>query len=53
VLASSGGGGGMMRDGRTGSTDIMAIVQQVGKEVSSVDGLYDLRGLADALRAAG
>lgn len=52
VVADSDGGGGM-RDGRVGASDVLATVQQVGKEVSSVDGLYDLQGLASALRAAG
>ena len=40
------------RDGRTGASDAMAIAAQVGKAVSSVDGLYDLQGTADAIRAA-
>ena len=40
-----------MRDGRAGPTDAMALAAQVGKAVSSVDGLYDLQGTADALRA--
>jgi hypothetical protein len=31
----------------------MAAVASVGKQVTSVDGLYDLQGLASALRAAG
>jgi hypothetical protein len=52
VVADSDGLGGM-RDGRVGASDVLAVVQQVGKEVSSVDGLYDLQGLASALRAAG
>lgn len=51
VIATSDGGG--MRDGRVGASDVMAIVQEVGKPVPSVDGLYDLQGLASALRAAG
>jgi hypothetical protein len=29
----------------------MAAVRQVGRQVGSVSGLYDLRGTADALRA--
>jgi 4-amino-4-deoxy-L-arabinose transferase-like glycosyltransferase len=57
VLASSSGGmgGGMggASGGRVGATKIMALVQQVGKQVGSVDGLYDLQGLASAIRAAG
>ncbi|MEV4421855.1 glycosyltransferase family 39 protein [Patulibacter sp. NPDC049589] len=56
VLASStgqGGGMGGVSGGRVGSTQIMALVQKVGKKVASVDGLYDLQGLASAIRAAG
>jgi 4-amino-4-deoxy-L-arabinose transferase-like glycosyltransferase len=49
VLTS--GAGGLPNDGRTGADDAMAAVEAVGKQVSSVDGLYDLQGLADALRA--
>jgi hypothetical protein len=49
VLTS--GGGGLPNDGRTGADDAMAAVEAVGKQVSSVDRLYDLRGLADALRS--
>jgi 4-amino-4-deoxy-L-arabinose transferase-like glycosyltransferase len=49
VLTTSGGG--LPNDGRTGADDVMAAVEAVGKQVSSVDGLYDLQGLADALRA--
>jgi hypothetical protein len=30
----------------------MAAVASVGRQVSSVDGLYDLQGLAGALRSA-
>ncbi|WP_320671395.1 glycosyltransferase family 39 protein [Patulibacter defluvii] len=51
VIATSDGGG--MRDGRVGASDVLAVVQRAGKPVSSVDGLYDLQGLASALRAAG
>jgi 4-amino-4-deoxy-L-arabinose transferase-like glycosyltransferase len=50
VLTSSGGG--LPNDGRTGADDVMAAVESVGKPVGSVDGLYDLQGLAGALRAA-
>ncbi|WP_022929028.1 glycosyltransferase family 39 protein [Patulibacter americanus] len=50
VTASSGRGGS---DGRVGATAVMAAVQAVGKPVASVEGLYDLQGLAAALRAAG
>lgn len=51
VLVSSSGGG-MPNDGRTGSTTATDAVQQVGT-ATSVDGLYDLQGKADALRALG
>ncbi|MTD44291.1 phospholipid carrier-dependent glycosyltransferase [Conexibacter sp. W3-3-2] len=51
VLADSSGGG-MRNDGRVGASDVLAVAAQVGTPVSSVDGLYDLQGLADALRAA-
>jgi hypothetical protein len=44
------GGNGMPQDGRIGSTEVMAAAAEVGKS-TSVDGLYDLRGQADALRA--
>ena len=49
VLTS--GGSGLPNDGRTGADDVMAAVEAVGTPVSSVDGLYDLQGLADALRS--
>ncbi|MGX6449602.1 hypothetical protein ACVU7I_16295, partial [Patulibacter sp. S7RM1-6] len=52
VTSGSGGMGGM-RDGRVGATAISTIVEKVGTEVSSVDGLYDLQGLAAQIRAAG
>jgi hypothetical protein len=48
VLTS--GAGGLPNDGRTGADDVMAAVEAVGK-TTSVDGLYDLQGLADALRS--
>jgi 4-amino-4-deoxy-L-arabinose transferase-like glycosyltransferase len=51
VLVSSSSNGGM-RDGRVGATDAMALAAEVGKQVSSVSGLYDLQGTASALRAA-
>jgi 4-amino-4-deoxy-L-arabinose transferase-like glycosyltransferase len=51
VLVSSSSNGGM-RDGRVGATDAMALAAKVGKEVSSVSGLYDLQGTASALRVA-
>jgi 4-amino-4-deoxy-L-arabinose transferase-like glycosyltransferase len=45
-------GDGLPNDGRTGADDVLAAVEAVGKPVSSVDdGLYDLHGLADALRS--
>jgi 4-amino-4-deoxy-L-arabinose transferase-like glycosyltransferase len=51
ILVSSTSNGGM-RDGRVGATDAMAIAAKVGKEVSSVSGLYDLQGTASAILAA-
>ncbi|MDW5593196.1 glycosyltransferase family 39 protein [Conexibacter stalactiti] len=50
VLVSDSGSGGMGNDGRTGSTTAMDAAAQVGSE-TTVDGLYDLQGTADALRA--
>jgi 4-amino-4-deoxy-L-arabinose transferase-like glycosyltransferase len=50
-VLTDGSGGGMGNDGRTGSSALMAIVQQVGKE-TSVSGLYDLQGTAAAIAAA-
>ena len=50
VIASTSSGG-MGQDGRTGATDAMAIAAEVGK-ATTVDGLYDLQGTADAIRAA-
>jgi 4-amino-4-deoxy-L-arabinose transferase-like glycosyltransferase len=44
------GGTGLPNDGRTGADDVLAAVEAVGK-TTSVDGLYDLQGLADALRS--
>jgi 4-amino-4-deoxy-L-arabinose transferase-like glycosyltransferase len=49
VLTS--GGGGLPNDGRTGADDVMSAVEAVGTPVSSVDGLYDLQGLAGQLRS--
>jgi hypothetical protein len=40
----------MFRDGRVGSTEVMAAVAKVGTSMS-IDGLYDLSGHADDLRA--
>jgi hypothetical protein len=44
------GGTGLPNDGRTGADDVLAAVEAVGK-TTSVDGLYDLQGLAGALRS--
>jgi 4-amino-4-deoxy-L-arabinose transferase-like glycosyltransferase len=49
VLTDGASGG--FQDGRIGSSLVMAAVQKVGTEVSSVSGLYDLRGHAAELRA--
>jgi hypothetical protein len=51
VLTTSSGRGGSA--GRVGATAVMAAVEAVGTPVASVDGLYDLQGLAGALRSAG
>ena len=40
----------MAQDGRIGSTEVMAAAAKVGTS-TSVDGLYDLSGHADELRA--
>jgi hypothetical protein len=40
----------MLRDGRIGSSQVMAAVEQVGT-ATPVAGLYDLAGHADDLRA--
>jgi hypothetical protein len=45
------GAGGMPQDNRPGASEAMAAAQQAGDPVSSVSGLYDLAGKADALRA--
>ncbi|HST38058.1 MAG TPA: glycosyltransferase family 39 protein [Conexibacter sp.] len=50
VLVSDTGGGMGGSDGRTGATTAMDAAAQVGTE-TTVDGLYDLQGQADALRA--
>lgn len=50
VLAD--GAGGTPDDGRIGSSLLMAAVQRAGR-ATSVSGLYDLRGRADALLATG
>ena len=49
VLAD-GDGNGMAQDGRIGSTEVMAAAAKVGTS-TSIDGLYDLSGHADELRA--
>jgi hypothetical protein len=49
VLTGDGDGPG--RDGRVGSSDVMAAVQATCTPVAAVDGLYDCRGMAGALRA--
>jgi 4-amino-4-deoxy-L-arabinose transferase-like glycosyltransferase len=49
VLASSDSGG--MQDSRTGASDVLAAAAEAGTAVDSIDGLYDLQGKADALRA--
>ncbi len=51
LLTDSSGAG--RQDGRIGSSEVMAVAAKVGTAVPSVDGLYDLKGLAAALRAAG
>ncbi|HEX5927529.1 MAG TPA: glycosyltransferase family 39 protein [Baekduia sp.] len=50
-VLTDGSGGGMGNDDRVGSSALMAVVQQVGKE-TSVSGLYDLQGTAAAIAAA-
>jgi 4-amino-4-deoxy-L-arabinose transferase-like glycosyltransferase len=49
LTGGDGGFGG--NDGRVGSSTVMAAVEQVGQQVDSVSGLYDLQGQADALLA--
>jgi hypothetical protein len=50
-VLTDGSGGGMFRDGRTGSADVMAAVEQTCTKVSSVSGLHDCAGHANDLRA--
>jgi 4-amino-4-deoxy-L-arabinose transferase-like glycosyltransferase len=50
-VLTDGSGGGIFRDGRTGSADVMAAVEQTCTKVSSVSGLYDCAGHANDLRA--
>jgi hypothetical protein len=51
-VLTDGTGGGLPRDGRIGAGEVMAAAARVGDPVSSVSGLYDLQGKAEALRAA-
>jgi 4-amino-4-deoxy-L-arabinose transferase-like glycosyltransferase len=51
VLADGAGGSRPGGDGRVGSSDVMAAVEETCVAVDSVDGLYDCRGKADALRS--
>ena len=57
-VLTDGSGGGMTRDGRTGSSTVMAAVAQSCTPVSgasssstTTSGLYDCQGKADALAA--
>ena len=50
-VVTDGSAGFMPRDGRIGATDVMSAARKAGTRVSSVSGLYDLRGKAAALRA--
>lgn len=50
-VLTDGEAGGLPNDGRIGATEVMAAVQEVGQQVPSVSGLYDLSGTASALRA--
>ena len=45
------GADGLPNDGRVGSSQVMAAVEAVGAPVTGVEGLYDLQGLAEQLRA--
>jgi len=49
-VLTDGSGGGLPQDGRVGARDVMAAAAQVGT-ATSVDGLYDLSGHAQDLRA--
>ena len=49
-VLTDGNGSGMAQDGRIGSTEVMAAAAKVGTS-TSIDGLYDLSGHADELRA--
>ncbi|MET0601230.1 MAG: glycosyltransferase family 39 protein [Baekduia sp.] len=50
-VLTDGTSSGMGNDGRVGSSALMTVVQDVGKE-TSVSGLYDLQGQAAAIAAA-
>jgi hypothetical protein len=52
VLTDGGGPGGGFRDGRVGSSTVMAAVQQTCSP-TSISGLYDCLRHADALAPAG
>jgi 4-amino-4-deoxy-L-arabinose transferase-like glycosyltransferase len=49
-VLTDGNGGGLPQDGRVGARDVMAAAAEVGTP-TSVDGLYDLSGHAQDLRA--
>ena len=49
-VLTDGSGGGLPQDGRVGARDVMAAAAEVGT-ATSVDGLYDLSGHAQDLRA--
>ena len=51
VMTGSSGGMGGFADGRSGSDDALSVAAEVGT-ATSVDGMVDLQGKADALRAA-
>ncbi|HTE63094.1 MAG TPA: hypothetical protein VK631_22250, partial [Solirubrobacteraceae bacterium] len=51
-VLTGGEGGGVPNDPRTGSSTVMAAVQETCTAVPSVDGLYDCSGAAAALAAA-
>jgi 4-amino-4-deoxy-L-arabinose transferase-like glycosyltransferase len=50
-VLTDGESGGMMDDGRAGSSGVMAAVASVCTPVSGVEGLYDCSGAAEALAA--
>ena len=53
VLADQQGMGAGPQDDRVGSSQVMSVVADTCKPVSSVSGLYDCSGSADALEKAG